>query len=175
MYIKSIFISVLIVILGATAYGQDQGHQHNDHLTTLLEHYMNVKDALTEDDFKTARSHINDLEKEVLENEEMNNHEEHSELHAKHHSSMIEAVEKADTATDIDELRSAFKNITVNLTKALENQGYDQKTLYIQYCPMAGNNKGATWISEKEKIVNPYMGPQMQSCGKTEKTIKAGS
>lgn len=171
MYIKSLLFFIVMLISFNSAFAQE--HQHNDHLDNLLEHYMDTKDALTEDDFETARSHISELKEDVLENEEMNNHEEHPEMHAKHHGSMIEAVNKADQAGSISELRSAFKDITENLAKALENQGYDQDTLYLQYCPMAVNNEGAHWISNREDIINPYMGEKMPTCGKTEKKIEA--
>lgn len=169
MYYKSLTFSVLFLLLAVTTYGQE--HRHSDHLSSLLNHYLAVKDALTEDDFETARSHIADLKAEVLENNEMNNHEEHNAMHNDHHNTMVEAVTEAEKAADIVELRMSFNDITVNLGKALENQGYDDKTLFLQYCPMANNSDGAHWISDREKIVNPYMGQQMPSCGKTEKEI----
>ena len=31
-------------------------------------------------------------------------------------------------------------------------------TLYYQFCPMANDGQGAYWVSEREKISNPYMG-----------------
>lgn len=105
----------------------------------------------------------------------MSNHKEHSKMHARHHHSMVEAVNDADQAGDIKELRSAFKDITANLVKALENQGYSEEMLYLQNCPMAISNEGAHWISKRKKIINPYMGKKMLSCGKTEKEIRLTS
>lgn len=169
MYFKLIIFSILILTSGVTAFAQE--HQHTDHLITLLENYMNAKDALAEDNFETARSHLSEFRSEVINNKEMNNHGEHSQMHASHHRSMIEAVNDADQAGDLKELRSAFKNITTNLVKALENQDYSGETLYLQYCPMAAGNEGAEWISDQEKIINPYMGKKMPSCGKTKKEI----
>lgn len=173
MYIKSIVFSILTLISSITAYAQD--HQHTDHLTILLEHYIKAKEALTDDSFNTARSHLSEFRNEVVENNKMNNHEEHSEMHANHHKSMVDVVEQVKLASDIKELRSVFEDITDILVKALENQGYSEEMLYLQYCPMAVSNEGAHWISSKKKIINPYMGKQMPGCGKMERVINSES
>jgi hypothetical protein len=44
-----------------------------------------------------------------------------------------------------------------------------KKTLYVQQCPMY--NKGAAWISETEKIKNPFMGEKMSTCGSIKKVL----
>ncbi len=44
------------------------------------------------------------------------------------------------------------------------------KTLYLEYCPMADDNKGEYWLSDKEEIANPYFGQQMPKCGEVKKT-----
>lgn len=168
---KSFILFTVILFAGASAFAQE--HQHNEHLSTLLEHYMNAKDALAEDDFDEAHSSLTELRKEVVESDEMNHHEEHSQIHTEHHDSMVEAVNNAAQAGDIGELRSSFKDISSNLIKALENKGFDEESLYLQYCPMADNNEGARWINDKKEVVNPYMGEKMIGCGETEKEIES--
>lgn len=166
---KTIILLSVIFFAGTSAFAQQ--HQHSEHLTTLLEHYFDVKEALAEDDFEKALSSSSDLRDEVIRNDEMNNHEKHFQMHVEHHGSMVEAVTNGVEAGDIDELRSFFKNISSNLIKALKNQDFDEEMLYLQYCPMADNGKGAQWISDQEKIINPYMGSKMSGCGKTKATI----
>ncbi|MEG2079371.1 hypothetical protein [Chryseobacterium sp.] len=41
-------------------------------------------------------------------------------------------------------------------------------SVYIQYCPMAD----AGWLSNESKIINPYYGSSMLSCGKVQQEIK---
>lgn len=41
-----------------------------------------------------------------------------------------------------------------------------QQPLYVQYCPMADGNKGASWLSKEAEIRNPYFGEKMLNCGK---------
>ena len=36
---------------------------------------------------------------------------------------------------------------------------------------MAGNDKGAYWLSKESKIKNPYFGDEMLTCGSVKETI----
>lgn len=169
-YTKQIFLSLFIFISGYTAFAQQ--HQHKEHLSTLLEHYLDAKEALAGDDFDKARSSLIEFRKEVLESDEINHHEEHSQMHVQHHASMVNAVNDAAEADDMENLRASFKTISDNLIKTVKNQNYDSKELHLQYCPMADGGEGAQWISDQEAIVNPYMGQKMPGCGKTEEVIE---
>ena len=44
--------------------------------------------------------------------------------------------------------------------------------VYIEFCPMANDNKGGYWLSTEEKIQNPYFGKKMLKCGEVKATIK---
>lgn len=163
-YFKTIILLTLAMSTSISAYAQH--HQHKDHLSTMLEQYMEVKDALTKDDTSAAREHLKRLADEAKNNGEMSNHKKHDEMHADHHGQMMEALENAKKSNNIEEFRAAFKDISEHLAKAIENQEYEgDKELHLQYCPMANNNEGAYWLSFKEKIINPYMGQKMASCG----------
>lgn len=149
----------------------EEPHQHAEHLDTLVKSYLNMKSALANDSFDKAQSQLVDFRVEVTQSAAMNNHPEHSEMHRKHHAAMVEAVNSGSNAKTLKQLRSAFIAISDNLVNAVENQGFDKQELYLQYCPMADNKKGATWISKNKKISNPYMGQRMSTCGSTERTI----
>ncbi|MDZ7659572.1 efflux RND transporter periplasmic adaptor subunit [Fodinibius sp.] len=146
-------------------------HQHSEHLSELIDNYLAMKEALANDRFKEAKNHLEAFKKEVTESKEMNEHPEHSDMHQKHHAAMVEAVNNASEAKTIDKLRESFAEISNQLVKAVENQGFDTKELYWQYCPMAQNQEGAYWLDDKKAISNPYMGQQMPGCGSTEKVI----
>ena len=173
--LKTLFILVLANVSAISAVAQNSAHSHDKHLARLLDHYLAVKNALTLDDLETAKAHLVQLKTEVTGNDEMVHHEAHAQMHAKHHKSMTDAVNRAYSAADISDLRLAFNNITDNLKMALVNQEYDTQKLFIQYCPMANDGKGGHWISKQEKIANPYMGQKMPTCGVTKETINAGS
>ncbi len=170
-YFKILSLLILIMSIGITTFAQESEQQHKEDLPEMMGHYLAAKDALTEDDFEAARSSLSEFKEKMNGNDTLNDHKEHTEKHAQIHTRIIEAIDKAVQAENISGLRSAFKVISSNLTKILEAQGYDEDTLYIHYCPMADNKQGATWISAKEKIVNPYMGQSMPGCGELKKEI----
>ena len=47
----------------------------------------------------------------------------------------------------------------------------NKATIYQQFCPMAFNDKGAFWLSDKKEIRNPYFGDKMLKCGKVTDTF----
>lgn len=68
--------------------------------------------------------------------------------------------------------RENFIYLSQPLVKIVESFGASQ-TLYIDYCPMANDNKGAYWISEVEEIRNPFMPEDMLTCGEVKEKISA--
>lgn len=177
---KSIITLILFSLISFAAMAQhgdhdnhqkekQKQHQHTDHLEVLIGHYMEAKNALVKDDLNSAKEHLDAFAKEVRSSEEMNQREEHSEKHAKHHGQMVATVKEAFETSDISKLRSAFKKISVELITAVENQGYEG-ALYKQYCPMYEG--GSSWLSSEEKVQNPFFGQSMHSCGDSSEMIK---
>lgn len=59
--------------------------------------------------------------------------------------------------------RESFATLNLSIIKLLKAHKPDNAMPYIHYCPM----KKAYWLSNSEKIQNPYYGKSMPSCGKT--------
>lgn len=168
------YLIALIALLMSMASIQAQEkkeHGHDDHLSILISEYMDFKNALVADEFKKAQKHISKFSEEVKSNDEMNEHKEHQKMHETHHAKMLAAVETATASKNIEELRNSLEGITLELVKAVENQGYDKSALYVQFCPMANDGEGGKWMSDKEKIQNPYFGQKMHKCGATVREI----
>jgi Cu(I)/Ag(I) efflux system membrane fusion protein len=45
-------------------------------------------------------------------------------------------------------------------------------SLFVQFCPMADHNKCAYWLSKEEKVINPYFGDAMPTCGEVKQIIE---
>ena len=73
--------------------------------------------------------------------------------------------------SDIKEQRDHFKHLSSHLTSALQFFGVNEK-VYVEFCPMADNNKGAYWLSKEEKVINPYFGEAMLTCGEVKQVIE---
>lgn len=85
---------------------------------------------------------------------------------------MQESLEAITQSGNRDDQRLQFINLSKALINALQSFGSGMESpLYIQFCPMANNDKGATWISREEEIINPYFGELMLNCGNVEDII----
>jgi len=73
-------------------------------------------------------------------------------------------------ATTIEGKRENFIFLSQPLIKIVEAFGANQK-LYVNFCPMANNNKGAYWLSNSEEIRNPFFGEAMLTCGEVKSVI----
>jgi len=70
----------------------------------------------------------------------------------------------------IEMKRSHFSVVSNKTTKAIEKFGNNtNNTVYLEFCPMAFDNKGAFWISKDKEIKNPYFGDKMLKCGEVKK------
>ncbi len=71
---------------------------------------------------------------------------------------------------DIKEQRNHFKVLSSYIIKAVQLFGVNEK-VYVEFCPMADNNNGAYWLSKEEKVINPYFGEAMLTCGEVKQVI----
>ena len=72
--------------------------------------------------------------------------------------------------TSLEGQRRQFGFLSQALINTLTAFGADG-TLYVQRCPMAFDNAGANWLSEKAAIRNPYFGEAMLTCGSILDTL----
>jgi len=73
--------------------------------------------------------------------------------------------------SSIHSQRDSFKQLSANLTKVLEVFGVNGR-VYLQFCPMADNDRGAYWLSKEEQVINPYFGEAMLRCGEVKQVIE---
>jgi Cu(I)/Ag(I) efflux system membrane fusion protein len=76
-------------------------------------------------------------------------------------------------APSIEGKRKNFVFLSEPLIKTVEAFGPGNEKLYVDYCPMANNKKGAYWLSESKEIRNPFMPEEMRSCGEVKQEIFA--
>ncbi len=75
-------------------------------------------------------------------------------------------------AGKIEHQREHFIMLSKDMADFVKAFGNGGQTLYKDFCPMANDGKGATWISEVNEIKNPYLGSKMPDCGSVKETIK---
>ena len=74
-------------------------------------------------------------------------------------------AEKIASSEDVEDQRNQFDFLSQAIINAIKAFGTDEKTYYLQHCPMADDNQGADWISAEQQIRNPYFGDKMMKCG----------
>jgi Cu(I)/Ag(I) efflux system membrane fusion protein len=81
------------------------------------------------------------------------------------------AATSISKTSNIKGQRNHFKQLSSSIATALEVFGINEK-VYHQFCPMADNNNGAYWLSTEEKVINPYFGEAMLTCGEVKQVIE---
>lgn len=71
-------------------------------------------------------------------------------------------------ARNIAAQREVFYNLSDNMIALAKEFKLSESPIYVQYCPMADGS----WLSNEQKIANPYYGSSMLSCGSVKSTIK---
>ena len=87
-----------------------------------------------------------------------------------------EKAEKIQNAGKLGEQRRHFIQLSDNmigLVKTFEapEAGQDS-SLFVQFCPMANDDKGAFWLSKEDEVKNPYYGDMMLNCGEVREEIE---
>jgi len=140
-------------------------------LKQVYDNYINLKDALVEDnseqatsDAKKLISSFSKIDMELLTGEA---HKQWMTLEG-HIQSSANSISKS---SEIKTQRDHFKQLSIHLIKAVQLFGVNEK-VYVEFCPMADNNNGAYWLSKEEQILNPYFGDAMLKCGEVKQTIE---
>jgi Cu(I)/Ag(I) efflux system membrane fusion protein len=140
-------------------------------LKVVYDDYINLKDALIEEDSKGSMQHatfllsnLSKVDMKLLK----------GEAHNKWMSSEKE-MKSSTTAiagsSDIKIQRNHFKYLSSHIINSVQLFGINEK-VYVEFCPMADNDNGAYWLSNEEQIRNPYFGDAMLKCGEVKQTIK---
>lgn len=140
-------------------------------LTAIASTYLLLKDALVASDQQKAAENVND----ILDNTEkvdMSLVKDKAHIYWMEQLKAIQAHgKKIGASEDIEEQRKQFDFLSQALIKSLKVFGVEGDTFYVQHCPMANDNDGAAWLSKHEKILNPYFGEKMLTCGTVQDTI----
>lgn len=141
-------------------------------LKPIFDTYFKLKDALTKDDLATSKSSA-DVMLRDLEKVNMADFEGDAHIKWMKYSKEIKAaLVKVKSDKNLDEIRKSFQSISDEMLGLAENFKPLSSEIYVQHCPMADSNRGADWLSLEEKVVNPYFGKSMLTCGEVTKTIK---
>ena len=127
--------------------------EKEDEVIQLINHYTELKNALVSDDFETSK-------------------EKYQQVHSSLEKLKIDTFKDSDKVKDIDDLREIFIQLSEAVLSVVEVSNPTDDTIYVQRCPMANKNEGATWLSFSKDIRNPYYGASMLKCGSVIDSIE---
>lgn len=136
-----------------------QGNMTSEQSNELVAAYLEIKDALVNDDVEGTKKGAQNVMNSM---KEMSMDETLESIHQN-----AQAISEAD---EIDVQREHFKILSEKIYTVAKSipSGI---VLYKEYCPMAFDNEGAYWVSQEEEIYNPYFGSAMLHCGSVKETI----
>lgn len=141
-------------------------------LSAVFNAYLAVKDALVASDVAQVKSKTPELN-HALQQVDMKllSGAAHNDWMT-YQPAMETSIKGIESTTDIEAQRKQFHALSENLYKSIKAYGLSGATAYYEYCPMAFNNAGATWLSNTTQIKNPYFGSAMLTCGSVKETLK---
>jgi len=130
----------------------------NDKLNAVYQHYVHLTHALVSGDLAEAKIAANAIElgAKVLSNE----------------GTLAKLAAKIGAAKDIDVQRTLYADLSKDFIASVKDSGLKSGEIYVEYCPMALNDKGASWLSNQKEIRNPYFGESMMTCGEVKEVLK---
>lgn len=129
----------------------------DDQLNAVYQHYIHLTTALVNGDLAEAKVAANAIElgAKLLSNG----------------TAMATLAAKIGAAKDIDFQRTVYAELSNDFISRVKATGLTSGEVYVEYCPMALNDKGASWLSNQKDIKNPYFGESMLTCGEVKETL----
>jgi Cu(I)/Ag(I) efflux system membrane fusion protein len=135
--------------------------QEDSMMRVLVQPYLTLKDELVRSDANAASATVKEML--VLLSDKK------YAFSRSNLKSLLESIQKTE---DIEEQRELFRLISNEMIQWASSTQSVSSKLYVQFCPMANNNKGAKWLSSEEQIRNPFYGDAMLTCGSVVEVIE---
>lgn len=146
--ISKVFVGSMLFILSTAVEAQTIDRQ------SLVNGYLAIKNALVKSNVSEVQSAAKALR-----------------LIAEGDEKLESSTKKIALSSDLGQQRILFSELSNLVYTELKNNGTTELTLYKQFCPMALNNSGASWLSTSQEIENPYFGNMMLRCGSVQEVL----
>jgi len=160
--IKYSIIAILLLLAASVKAGT------NLSINKILSTYLDIKNALADDDSKLANIKATAF---TIALKEVNINKLDAQQKAgwtKYSEKLRYDGEHISESTAITHQREHFASLSKNLYAVLKVLKANEQPVYWEYCPM----KKQSWLSESKTIKNPYFGKSMSECGTVTETIK---
>lgn len=143
-----------------------------DHLRVVVSAYMNIGEALVNDNTEAAKAEANELVN-LLERNEQENYELEPEVRDFYTNAAHIIRQSARTILNVDglqEIRSSYSAMGPAAYKMARLTSFEGQHLYYHYCPDTFEGDGAYWLSSSADSQNPYAEGD-ETCGEKVVTL----
>ena len=127
----------------------------DEKMNEVYQHYIHLKTALVNDNAKEADEGAKMLEKALI----------NAGISYSSVPDMVKAI-------DVKAKRQQLDKLSIQLALIFKKYKLESGIVYKQFCPMANDGNGGSWLASESQINNPYYGASMLTCGSVEEEIK---
>jgi Cu(I)/Ag(I) efflux system membrane fusion protein len=133
-------------------------------LDEILAAYFDGKDALIESNPELSGNHATKLYQQIESARFQSLGGDASGIWLAYRDDLLKEVDIWRKTRELTIQRNQLHKSSTILYEVAQRFGV-KNLVYQQYCPMAFNDEGATWLSSSEEIQNPYLPDTMLGCG----------
>ncbi|MEK6476904.1 DUF3347 domain-containing protein [Catalinimonas sp. 4WD22] len=129
-----------------------------DHMLVVVSAYMNIGEALVNDNAETAKAEARELVN-LLERNEQENYELEPEVRDFYTNAAHIIRQSAQTILTVEglsEIRITYSAMSPATYKMAKLTTFEGQNLYYYFCPETFEGNGAYWLSSSAEANNPY-------------------
>ncbi|MEO7524102.1 MAG: DUF3347 domain-containing protein [Ferruginibacter sp.] len=162
------FLIVAFFTIATTQHSFAQDSTKTNQLSTLLNAYYGIKNALVSSNPNAASTKAGELVTAIdaVDMKSLSEADYKAFMGAK--VNLKKDGQKISASNKIEAQRTTFSSLSNNFYSLAKTLNLSTNPVYQQYCPM----KKMYWLSSEAAIKNPYYGSMMLTCGKVTETLK---
>ena len=142
-------------------------------LGPVYDAYFEAQAVLAGDNFEAVQKALAGLDEKILNVSTKELKESSKRRWDEIKASIHDVAQHAHHWSNIDAARKAFESISISILAVEKEFGHTgDRVHYEVFCPMAFDNKGASWLQNHEIVDNPYFGSAMQRCGEIKEAFE---
>ncbi len=140
-------------------------------LATVFSAYIDLKEAFVSSDPTKVNAEVATVKAAITSVEVTDLSSDANDQWEEYQTGILSSLDAIAASVEVEAQRNEFSSLSDLMYKNIKTFGLAGSTAYYQYCQMAFNNTGGYWLSDNEKIRNPYFGSKMLACGQVKEKL----
>jgi len=169
--------SILVVSMAIISCGAIAQHDHGTQAHDSKKEINQMTPMFKDQKIGSAYTNYIELKDALVESDALKIYEVSARLvfslqEVKKGAKALNEAKMVAGAKNIEEQRRMFVALSTEMIELIKTSKLSMGKIYVEYCPMANDNAGASWLSNEATILNPYLGDKMLKCGSVKETIQ---